>query len=106
METVEEICSDIALMNHGKTILEGAINTIKQNFANNIYKVVLEESILKETSLFEILDQKGNTFLIKPKSSGTKKEILDSLNTDYDIISFEKESANMEDIFIKAINDE
>ena len=62
--------------------------------------------LLKENSLFKILGQKGNTFLIKPKSSDKKKEILDSLNTDYDIISFEKESANMEDIFIKAINDE
>ena len=105
MESVEEICSDIALMNHGEAILQGSIDEIKQTFTNNIYKIELAERVLKENPLFEILNQNENTFLIKPTSSDTKKEILHFLNTHYTIISFKNESANMEDIFIKAIND-
>lgn len=103
MESVEEICSDIALINNGKTILEGEIDVIKQRFANNIYKIVMEEDLLKDNALFDIVDKKPNTFLISPAPISNKRKILDFLNKNYNIISFEKELPRMENIFIKAI---
>ena len=38
MESVEEICDEITLINNGKSILQGEINSVKNNFKNNTFE--------------------------------------------------------------------
>ena len=105
MESVEEICNHIALINKSKTILEGSIDTIKKQFANNNYEVITKDLILEENDLYKVISTKNNISHILLKEGVTGKEAIKKINSNYDILSFRKESPGMEEIFIKAIKD-
>ena len=104
MESVEEICDHIALINKSKTILEGTIEDIKKQFATNTFKIVTSGGEIQENDFFNIVSMEDNNYQIKPKDGKSIKEILESILKDTEIISFKKETPTMEDIFIKAVN--
>jgi ABC-2 type transport system ATP-binding protein len=104
MESVEEICDHIALINKSKTILEGTIEDIKKQFTANTFEVVTSGGELQENDIFTIVSWKDNNYHIKLKKGKSAKEILGSILKDTEIISFKKETPTMEDIFIKAVN--
>ena len=104
MESVEEICDHIALINKAQTILEGPIEEIKKQFANNSYEVITIERVLNENDYFSIISQKENNYSLLLKEGKTQQEALQSIIQQTEIISFRKEIPSMEEIFIKAIN--
>ena len=104
MESVEEICDHIALINKSKTILEGTIEDIKKQFTANTFEVITSDGELQENDIFTIVSWKDNNYHIKLKEGKAAKEILESILKDTEIISFKKETPTMEDIFIKAVN--
>ena len=104
MESVEEICGHIALINKSETILEGSIEEIKKQFTNNSYEVITENKKLCENDYFSIISTKDTTFRILLKEGKTHKEALQSIINEVEIISFKKETPTMEEIFIKAVN--
>jgi len=104
MESVEEICDHIALINKSQTILEGPIEQIKEQFTNNSYEVITIDRKLTENKYYSINSIKDNIFSILLKEGETQKEALQSIVKEVEIISFKKEVPSMEDIFIKAVN--
>jgi ABC-2 type transport system ATP-binding protein len=104
MESVEEICSHIALINKSQTILEGPIEEIKKQFTNNTYEIITANKELMENDCFTIINKKGNTFQILLKEGKRQQEALQSIIKDIEIISFKKETPSMEEIFIKAVS--
>jgi len=104
MESVEEICDHIALINKAQTILEGPIEKIKKQFANNSYEVITIDRVLNENDYFSIISQKENNYSLLLKEGKTQQEALQSIIQQTEIISFRKEIPSMEEIFIKAIN--
>ena len=104
MESVEEICDHIALINKSETILEGPIEEIKKQFTNNSYEVITANKKLCENDYFSIISAKDTTFRILLKEGKTHKEALQSIINEVEIISFKKETPTMEEIFIKAVN--
>jgi len=104
MESVEDICDHIALINKSQTILEGPIEEIKKQFTNNTYEVITANKELKESDCFTIINQKENIFQILLKEGKTQKEALQSIVMEVEIISFKKETPSMEEIFIKAVS--
>ena len=103
MESVEEICDHIALINKAQTILEGPIEKIKNQFANNSYEVITIDRVLNENDYFSIISQKENNYSLLLKEGKTQQEALQSIIQQTEIISFRKEIPSMEEIFIKAI---
>tara|TARA_B100000902_G_C27255337_1_gene887540 strand:- start:112 stop:1008 length:897 start_codon:yes stop_codon:yes gene_type:complete len=104
MESVEEICDHIALINKSQTILEGPIEQIKEQFTNNSYEVITTDKQLTENDYYSISSIKNSVFSILLKEGKTQKEALQNILKDVEIISFKKEVPSMEDIFIKAVN--
>jgi len=104
MESVEEICNHIALINKAQTILEGPIEEIKKQFANNSYEVITTDNVLSENDYFSIISQKETNYSLLLKEGKTQQEALQSIIKQTEIISFRKEIPSMEEIFIKAIN--
>ena len=104
MESVEEICDQIALINKAQTILEGPIEKIKNQFANNSYEVITIDRVLNENDYFSIISQEDNNYSLLLKEGKTQQEALQSIIQQTEIISFRKEIPSMEEIFIKAIN--
>jgi ABC-2 type transport system ATP-binding protein len=104
MESVEEICDHIALINKAQTILEGPIEKIKKQFANNSYEVITKDNVLRENNYFSISNQKETNYSLILKEGKAQQEALQSIIQQTEIISFRKETPSMEEIFIKAIN--
>ena len=104
MESVEEICDHIALINKSQTILEGPIKKIKEQFTNNSYEVITTDKKLTENDYYSISSIKDSVFSILLKEGKTQKEALQNILKEVEIISFKKEVPSMEDIFIKAVN--
>ena len=104
MESVEEICDHIALINKAQTILEGPIEKIKKQFSNNSYEVITTSKVLNENDYFSIINQQETNYSLILKEGKTQQEALQSIIQQTEIISFRKKIPSMEEIFIKAIN--
>ena len=104
MESVEEICDHIALINKSQTVLEGPIGEIKKQFTSNSYEVITANKGLSENDYFSIINTKDTIFRIQLKEGKTQQEALQSIIQQTEIISFKKEIPSMEEIFIKAVN--
>ena len=65
MENVEEICSDIMLINQGQKILDGNVAEIKQQFKKNLYKINYLNEII-DYSMFpsELIQEEGDGFVV------------------------------------------
>jgi len=106
MESVEEICDEIALINNGETLLQGEIINIKNNFRNNIFSVEMKTEIDNLSEKFTILNKKENILEIKIQEGSNTKELINELLQKSDIISFNEKIPSMEDIFIKTVSGE
>ena len=103
MESVEEICDHIALINNSKTILEGPIEKIKNDFKDDSYEIILDTNHLTTSDSFNIVSNIENKFNIKINESSEIRDILNFINKNHNIISFKKNLATIEDIFIKSV---
>tara|TARA_B100001758_G_scaffold247507_1_gene265613 strand:+ start:11360 stop:12256 length:897 start_codon:yes stop_codon:yes gene_type:complete len=104
MESVEEICDHIALINKSKTILEGPIQSIKKKFTNKNYEVITNGSKLTDNEFYKVTNKKEDAFQIQLLEGIKAKDALAFINKNHEIFSYKKEIPSMEDIFIKAVN--
>ena len=104
MESVEEICTHIALINKSRTILDGSINQIKKQFSQNTFYLSVNEAKITNNDFFEVIKKTKNGNQIKLKENVSEKQTLDFLNKNYSINSYVKETPSIEDIFIRTIN--
>lgn len=115
MESVEEVCDHIALINKANKILDGNLNEIKKQFKTNTFEVGLVADNLKalETEIsskftvqpadFKSLnhDLKLN---IKLSEKDTSNDLLHYLSSKASINHFVELVPSANDIFIQAIN--
>ena len=106
MESVEEICDHIALINNSKTILEGPIVKIKDDFKDDTYELIIDSNNLINSEKFDVISSNQNKFKIKINSKDENREFLSLINKNHNIISFKKNLASIEDIFIKSVSNE
>lgn len=110
MESVEELCDTITLINRSKVVLQGNVNQIRQQFRTHIYRIVLEgtsENILS-SGHFRILDQtiiNQHTTLRIETIDSTANEVIASLLPHHTLLSFEEEIPSMNDIFIRVVKE-
>ena len=103
MESVEEICDEITLIDNGISILQGEINIIKDQFRNNTFQIELNSNNLKLDG-FEIIHQDENNFTVKVPSDKNSKELITEILKTSEIISFNEQIPSMEEIFIKTVS--
>ena len=104
MESVEEMCDEITLINHGECVLSDKINNIKNNFKDNMFKVELESSKLTLNNNYKLISQKENEFIIQIIDGSSSRDLLNHILDSTNIISFKEHIPSMEEIFIKSIN--
>jgi len=114
MESVEEICDDIVLINKARKVLEGHLFDIKQNFKNNQFEFVIEAEtdptpIFQNSDSFSLIqmDQKNNQYTISvqlhQKLSGN--HLLQLIISYGNVLSFNEILPTMNEIFIKQVNE-
>ncbi len=113
MGSVEELCDHITLINRSRTLLEGPIDKIREKYASNEYELRYEGDVNLLTatlnSRFSILEhtKEGNTSILKIKlnNNGTPNEALQVLLDAGKILSFNKITPGMNEIFIRVVKE-
>jgi ABC-2 type transport system ATP-binding protein len=113
MESVEELCDYITLINESKSILNGDINAIKEQYRSNKYLVHyegLQTNIQRELrGKYEILDFSengdGSKVSIQIKDGDDSNLLIKELLPVVKIKSFQEIMPTMNDIFIQVVND-
>lgn len=106
MEQVEEICSDIILVNKGRKILNGAVENIKQDFKENLFSIGVNQLLVSADGLapFEVIGNKDNDYVVRIKHGRKPNDVLHYLlQQGAEIHSFNEILPSLNDIFIKLV---
>ena len=115
MESVEEMCDEIALINKSNLILEGKLDDIKRQFRTNTFQVGLHTDTPKEVEQklkehfqvfpadFKLLGDEL-TLNIKVPENKTANDLLGLLTNNGQVQHFVELIPNANDIFIQAVN--
>ncbi len=110
MESVEELCDHIALINKSRKILEGPKIRIKNEFKDGTY-VVTHRDRLAENDGFEILDNHQDEFgrlatKVRDRSEIGSSAILKNILDQTEVYSFLEQVPSINEIFIKSVKAE
>jgi ABC-2 type transport system ATP-binding protein len=108
MESVEELCDNITLIDKAKTILEGSVDEIRSQWAANEYELVFEGEVKFEgNGQYKILnnqfENEKSLIRIKTISDTTTNDILKTVMKSGKIISFNPALPSMNEIFIRVV---
>ena len=114
MESVEELCEDIALINKSNKILDGNLYDIKTKFKSNIYEVGVNasnpDSLNKELgSIFETAKPSFKTIgenlklNVKLNDKQNSDQLLKILNQSGKVIHFKEVIPSANEIFINSV---
>ena len=108
MESVEELCDNITLINKAKTILEGNVYDIRKKWAANEYDIVFEGDVnLSGNGQYKILsrqtENEKSTIRLKTSGDDVTNQILNTVMNSGEIISFNPVLPSMNEIFIRIV---
>ena len=106
MASIEEFCTDILILNKGKTVLKGNLKEIKEGYRANRLELSTDKNIdefIKEFNM-EIEFSKNNEYSIKIDSEEKAHQLLEKLVTDHiEVDKFEIKKPTLNDIFIEKV---
>jgi ABC-2 type transport system ATP-binding protein len=112
METVEDLCDDIALINKSKTILEGSKKQVKDQFRSNTFLIEHHgNNFSLDATRYEILRQKvieGDLYstTLKAQTGIKANQVIRELIEKTELSSFSEKLPSMTDIFIGLVQGE
>ena len=113
MESVEELCDNIALINKSHLVITGGVNEIRHKYGNNNIELVYtgEDRVKDAEGIFKVLSDEDNAgrhtavlTLGENVSSNDALSVL--LGQDIIVNSFKELIPRMNDIFIKLVTEE
>lgn len=106
MATIEEFCSDILILDKGKTVLQGNLKEIKATYPANRVQIDTDQAIEKlvSTSKLKIENVKNYQYTIRISSEEQAEKLLkDLVEKDVKITRFEIMKPTLNDIFIEKV---
>lgn len=111
MPAIEEMCSTIALINHGQLLVKGEITEIKENHKTSELLLTtrnpLSLPLLLDSGLFigaepteGIRGRKGNAYLLRKKDGVRNTDLLQAVALQGEILHFEERLPSLRDIFL------
>ncbi len=111
MESVEELCDHIALINKSKKILDGRKESIKEEFSSNSFEIIHEGSFNLDPGTYTIgqANQESNGYLkslVVIKGNEGPNQLLKDLVNQTEIHGFMEIIPSINDIFIMKVQGE
>ncbi len=108
MATIEEFCSDILILNKGKTVLQGNLKQIKETYPANRVEIDVEQDIrsyINELHL-EIENEVDGKYQIKINEEEIAHTLLNKVITaGIKVEKFEIKKPTLNDIFIEKVGE-
>lgn len=113
MESVEELCDSIALINKSRLVVTGKVDEIRRRHGNNNIELIYtgQEKVAEAEGLFKVLSDEDNagrhTSVLNLQEGVTTNEVLSELLRQGIVVnSFKELIPRMNDIFIKLVTQE
>jgi ABC-2 type transport system ATP-binding protein len=106
MATIEEFCSDILILNKGKTVLQGNLKDIKAAYPANRVEIDVDEDINKyiNQAKLTILNEKNHQYTLRISNETEAEKLLKQLVENHIKINrFEILKPTLNDIFIEKV---
>ncbi len=109
MHSIEEFASDVLILNKGKTVLQGNLKEIKEQYAANRLALNTTENVdnlIKQANL-EIYNSKNNEYMINISGEEDGYRLFDLLAQNHiKVEKFEIMKPSLHDIFIEKVGEE
>jgi ABC-2 type transport system ATP-binding protein len=110
METVEQLCDHIALLNKSEKVLEGEVEEIRSRYKTNTFEVDYNGQVLQPCELFSVEQHgiRGNLLsaTIKVNTASNPNDILKYLIQQVEVHGFTEHIPGMNEIFIQLVGGE
>lgn len=109
MESVEEMCDFVALINNSKKVLDGKVFDVREQFKQNVFSVVLadtnSENLEELTRKYQIesMTTANGLFQFELKNSENQNILLQDLLKTGTIRTFNEKIPSMNEVFINAV---
>lgn len=111
MESVEEVCEQITLINHSKAVLQGRVDEIRHKHKKNVFVVGVGQSerLAAREGLFAVLEAadgmrlRPNESLIRLDAGVELHDAIAYLNDNYHLDHFAELLPSMNEIFIETV---
>jgi ABC-2 type transport system ATP-binding protein len=110
MESVEELCDSIALINKSHKVLDGTVADIKNQFKTNTYELEGRGRLILAHPDFEVLEQKerenGHVFArVQIHAGATPNDLLRFAMTQVEVQAFRERIPSINEIFIRRVGE-
>ena len=113
MESVEELCDNIALINKSHVVISGGVDEIRRKYGNNNVELVYTDDITvsAEPGVFKVLSDRDDAgrhtaVLALEEGIGSNEALKAVLAQGLTVNSFKELVPRMNDIFIKLVTEE
>jgi ABC-2 type transport system ATP-binding protein len=113
MESVEELCDNIALINKSHVVITGGVEEIRRKYGNNNVELVYTEPgrVESVSGVFRVLDDRDDAgrhtaVLAIDPATDTNAVLKEVINQGVIVNSFKELVPRMNDIFIKLVTEE
>ncbi|MDJ0364529.1 ATP-binding cassette domain-containing protein [Hymenobacter sp. H14-R3] len=110
MESVEELCDNIALINRARKVLDGPVSQIKNQFKTSTYEVEGQGKLLVMHPDFEVIEQKAREndhfyARIQLHAGTTPNDLLRFLIGQVQVDAFREQIPSINEIFIRRVRE-
>jgi ABC-2 type transport system ATP-binding protein len=107
MEQVEQICDEIALINHGKKVLNGEVKSLRQRFKKGHFQLQLaqaQQRILEDENIHIVANSETQWTIASSLSNSILLKKL--IEQELEILSFNEVLPSIQEIFIQQVKQE
>ena len=111
MGSVEEVCEEIALINHSRVVLNGRVAEIRRRFSKKLYQVGISDTMKIDPAegLFSIEHVQpspagGITAEIRLATGASLHDAIAYINDRYTLTTFQELLPSMNEIFIETVS--
>ncbi|RAU82231.1 ABC transporter ATP-binding protein [Pontibacter arcticus] len=109
MESVEELCDNIALINRSRKVLDGPVKEIRDTYRTDTFQIIGNGQLLILSPDFEVLEQHDNHGVfranVKLLNGSTPNDLLRYLIERVEVHSFVELVPSINDIFIRKVKE-
>lgn len=109
MESVEELCDNIALINHALKVLDGPVKEIRDAYKTDTYQIIGNGQLMITSPDFDVLEQHDNHGIfranVKLLNNASPNDLLRYLIQRVEVHSFVELVPSINDIFIRKVKE-
>lgn len=108
MSSVEEVCDEIALINHSQVVLSGHIDEVKEHFRTGVYEAVAKCGSLQSVEgQFNVINHTHSgdlhTYTLQKAEQLTNSQLISAVANHIELRSISEQMPSMLEIFLKTV---